>query len=417
MAPKGKSVSTDAGPSNPKRARNNKAPAASSTILPSSRFVNTKCYERYLESRDNDFVVEKTVSQPIDHEYRLTEAFANIDWEQLLHLEGTFYPELVKEFFANIEGNSPRKMIESRVKGVKITITNDLLRSQFRIANHGIPFAPSQAGAMNSDVGYNPLDAMQYFGLQGHELMTKNLGQPHIRARLLMYLYSFNVMPRASGYNKIRNADLYFAYRMLAGLGRCEGIPLSSIIIKQLWSAALSNNQDKAFIFPILLSNIFEHFGVSFRGEEERETHAVLDDSVMIHLRYFQPPHGGPWRCVERFHRVVPEENEEEMMEGGEAQGGEPEEHHEEAAHVPQAGTHYDMDYLTEQFGQIHTELAVHRRDLRDQRRAIEGMGSHLWNMNYYCQELGRHFSIPPPPPYDPHFYFPPQGDGNEGDE
>ncbi|CAH9141458.1 unnamed protein product, partial [Cuscuta epithymum] len=73
MAPKGKSVSTEAGPSNPKRARNNKAPAASSTILPSSRFVNTKCYERYLESRDNDFVVEKTVSQPIDHEYRLTE--------------------------------------------------------------------------------------------------------------------------------------------------------------------------------------------------------------------------------------------------------------------------------------------------------------------------------------------------------
>ncbi|CAH9089357.1 unnamed protein product [Cuscuta europaea] len=269
---------------------------------------------------------------------------------------------------------------------------------------------------MNSDGNYNPMDAMQYFGLQGLDLMTKNLGQPHIRTRLLMYFYSFNVMPRASIYNKIRSVDLYFAYRMHTGLDPHEGIPLSGIIIKQLWSAVLSNNQDKAFIFPILLSKIFQHFGVSFRGEEEREMHAVLDDSVMTHLRYFQPPHGGPWRCVAKFHRVVPEENEKEMMEGGEPARGH-EEHHEEATHVPQAGAPYDMDYLTEQFGQIRTELAVHRRDLRDQRHAIQGMGSHLWNMNYYCQELGRHFNIPPPPPYDPNFFFPSREEGDENDE
>ncbi|CAH9105078.1 unnamed protein product [Cuscuta europaea] len=203
MASKSKFVRNEAGPSNPKRAKNNKAPAASSTILPSSRFINTKCYERYLDSRDNDFVVEKTVSQPIDHEFQLIEAFANIDCETVLHLQGPFYPELVKEFFANVDGNYPQQKIESRVKGVKIIITNDLLRSQFRIAKYGTPFAPSQAGTMNSDGSYNPVDAVQYFGLQGHELMTKNLGQPHIRARLLMYLYSFNVMSRASGYNKI----------------------------------------------------------------------------------------------------------------------------------------------------------------------------------------------------------------------
>ncbi|CAH9071073.1 unnamed protein product, partial [Cuscuta europaea] len=183
MASKGKSVRNEAGPSNPKWARNNKAPAASSTILPASRFVNTQCYERYLESRDNDFVIEKTISAPIDHEFQLTAAFAKINWEPVLHLQGTFYPELVKEFFANVEGNYAQKMIESRVKGVNITITNDLLSSQFHITKFGTPFAPSQARTMNSDGNYNPMEAMQYFGLQGLDLMTKNLGQPHIRTR------------------------------------------------------------------------------------------------------------------------------------------------------------------------------------------------------------------------------------------
>ncbi|CAH9077811.1 unnamed protein product [Cuscuta europaea] len=113
----------------------------------------------------------------------------------------------------------------------------------------------------------------------------------------------------------------------------------------------------------------------------------------MRHLHYFQPTPGAPWRCVDNFHRVVVEVNEEDMIGGEEGQG---EEHQEEEAHAPPHGGPYDMEYLTAQIGQIPTELAVHKRDLRDQRCAIQGMGGNLWSMNHYCQELGWHFKFQP---------------------
>ncbi|CAH9119096.1 unnamed protein product [Cuscuta europaea] len=93
------------------------------------------------------------------------------------------------------EERSARNTIESGVKGVLIHITKELLKTHFNITELGRPFTLSQDGAIESDTYYHPTTAAQYVGLEESCL--------HIWARLLCYLYSFIVMPRASGHNKI----------------------------------------------------------------------------------------------------------------------------------------------------------------------------------------------------------------------
>ena len=50
--------------------------------------------------------------------------FAKRNWEGLLELKGKYYPELVKEFYANVENKEKPKPTEivSCVRGTKVVI-------------------------------------------------------------------------------------------------------------------------------------------------------------------------------------------------------------------------------------------------------------------------------------------------------
>ena len=51
-----------------------------------------------------------------------------------------------------------------------------------------------------------------------------------IQQRLLVYLYSSNVIPQASSLNEVRCSDIYLLDKMLHGLQGVEGIPFASIV-------------------------------------------------------------------------------------------------------------------------------------------------------------------------------------------
>ena len=58
--------------------------------------------------KNRDFVVETSVDEPNDSIYKITEMFESIGWESILQFKGVFYPELVREFYANISNKRRR---------------------------------------------------------------------------------------------------------------------------------------------------------------------------------------------------------------------------------------------------------------------------------------------------------------------
>lgn len=368
--------------------------------------------------RDHALIIEKTVEEHINNYFHITEAFETLSWERMLNFSGEYYPEMVKEFYANIrDKNHPLNHIESYVNGVQINITSDLLNQLFNIPAEGPAFRMTSSNTVPADLEYNPLEAQQIFGLRG-QLRARDFGQQWIRARLLCYLYSYNIMPRASGINKIRMTDLYFVYKMIFGLGNIPRIPLTHIIIKQMWNVVASQNQDKGFVFPILLSTIFRAQNVPIRDEESRLSHSILDRDTMHHLHYTRDVF--VWRIVPGYHR---EEREEAAQEEA-AQDVPVEGEHEERQQQPepdaqpamqqQGGQNLNMEYISTQFAQLHTQLAEQRRAFEEHRQFV---GRYLWDLRHYHDQLAQHFNFPPPPPFDPSTFFPQQAPPDEGND
>ena len=89
-----------------------------------------------------------------------------------------------------------------------------------------------------------------------------------IQQRLLVYLYSSNVIPRASSLNEVRCSDIYLLDKMLHGLQGVEGIPFASIVLFQIRSTVRSKRGAKSLCYPLLLTKVFEFCGVDVIGED-----------------------------------------------------------------------------------------------------------------------------------------------------
>ena len=67
------------------------------------RFTSRENARWYEERKNNALVLEKTVSEEVDHIFGIRRAFDVLGWAPVLDLAGRYYPHLVREFYANIE--------------------------------------------------------------------------------------------------------------------------------------------------------------------------------------------------------------------------------------------------------------------------------------------------------------------------
>ncbi|VFQ92012.1 unnamed protein product [Cuscuta campestris] len=241
------------------------------------------------ERKETSFIIEKTIDPTIDNYFKLSNAFATLGWENMLTLTGTYFPELVREFYANItEKSKKRFLVRSYVRGTEVEIDLTYLREflDLRDPSHPIHYMINRKGVVVDDRGYNIEETKGKFGVR--DMLTRSFGLRWIRARLLIYLIGFNIVPRASGLNEIRNSDLYLVDRLIFGLPRIQKIALAPIIIKCIREVVASSRRDKNFVFPVLLSRIFIAQGVNTEGAEQRSTTQsdVFDHNKMSTLRY-----------------------------------------------------------------------------------------------------------------------------------
>ena len=104
-----------------------------------TRFTNKKNEAWYRKNEHHAMVVEKFVSPDVVERFELNRIFEHFQWEEMTTLRGDYYPELVKEFYANMEnkGDADYTSLATIVRGHNIVVTTSSLASLFGLPNEG----------------------------------------------------------------------------------------------------------------------------------------------------------------------------------------------------------------------------------------------------------------------------------------
>ena len=200
--------SLSSGPIRPSRDRRPRPQREDVDHFDNNRFSSQANAQWYMSKRLNTVVVEKTIAPGIDNSFHLHEAYGGLGWHRLLTLEGPYYPELVRQFYANLEhkDKKTKPTLVSWVKGVQITVTCELLQNMLGLPSIGESFHINK-DFMTSDHRWKAIEAAQKFIVNWTILdpvRTKLLAKDFsVGDRVLAYSLSLNVIPRASGLNEV----------------------------------------------------------------------------------------------------------------------------------------------------------------------------------------------------------------------
>ncbi|XP_027178132.1 uncharacterized protein LOC113777297 [Coffea eugenioides] len=271
-------------PESPPRSRRKTASTGRDEPPPdydTTRFTSLENQEWYEAGLAKEIIIEKHLAPEVDAHYHISTAFKRLGWENILQLPKYYYPNLVREFYANVENKQSHSgnLIVSWVRGRKVVLNREALRCFVQLIDEGEDVKltkefkardPWQVGeAVERLKG-------QYRERGTSKKLTVYADSFEHRYHLIFYLFAFNVVPKKSGKREIRNSDLYFLDKMIHGLGRqLTGIPLPSIIISYMRTTARMRAGETCFGFPRLLSLVFEKLKVP-RGTER----AVVTRSV-----------------------------------------------------------------------------------------------------------------------------------------
>ncbi|KAF3443655.1 hypothetical protein FNV43_RR13345 [Rhamnella rubrinervis] len=186
-----------------------------------------------------------SVSDEIDSVFGLRRAFDMLGWAPMLDFVG---------------------------RGVIIELDHAILVRILGVSNEGSSMEFSK-DAVLFDHQYRLIDALirlHYSPIRNDCTGDMVFRTPNmlILQHLLVYLYSFNVLPRLSNLNKVLCSDIYLLDKMLHGLQGVEGIPFSFVVLFQIRSTVRSNKRVKSLCFPLLLSKVFALCGVDVIGED-----------------------------------------------------------------------------------------------------------------------------------------------------
>jgi len=225
-----------------------------------NHFVDGDAMFWYHDHYDNAMVIEKLIDEEIDDELVLSDEFDNIRWGGLVQLHGYYYPNLVKQFYANMPKQLPASdlTINTWVKGQRIT----LVATDF---HHLLNFEPKQLHAnyhpshiMSSD-SWTRYEALGWFDVplvstpQGFlEIKEKYM---EVRDRMFVYLIHHNVLPRRISLHTANLFDLYVADKLSHGLGALERLSPAPFIPKSIWDVVSPFSQ-KSLFFQFLSPHI-----------------------------------------------------------------------------------------------------------------------------------------------------------------
>ncbi|OMO99701.1 hypothetical protein CCACVL1_03676 [Corchorus capsularis] len=164
--------------------------------------------------------------------------------------------------------------INTMVKGKYIVVDEEYLCRLLDLNNEGSMFyftyvngeqKTATESTWKRDGALRRFDIPLGMDNQGNRELRVKYMEP--RDRLVCYLLHHNVIPRSSNKHKLRIEDFYVVDKLCHGLGHCNGIPMVWLLLSRMWEVVHSSHEDKAFVFPLLISKILVNEGVEVDGE------------------------------------------------------------------------------------------------------------------------------------------------------
>ena len=93
-------------PEPPPRSRRKTASTSRDEPLPdydTSTFTSLENQQWYEAGLDKEIIIEKHLAPEVDAHYHISMAFKRLEWENIFQLPKHCYPNLVREFYANVE--------------------------------------------------------------------------------------------------------------------------------------------------------------------------------------------------------------------------------------------------------------------------------------------------------------------------
>ena len=354
------------------------------------RFISKDREQWYNRRRENKFVVEKTIDPRVDSELHITDAFRVLGWQGVLELRGGFYyPELVRQFYANMTMNEREPWeVNSMVKGVNVCISTSLIARYLGCPTEGI-IPDTWHSQSNYEYSWSKDGALERFGTHteishGRQLILAK--RFDVRPRLFVYLISFNVEPKISGVNELRVFDLYLIDKVFNGMGDTRSIQLAPTILKSIWEVQKHKTQNRTFVFPVLITQLLMRAGVDVANEMIRQTteRDVVNLKTLSTLKFKKV--GGIWINTLRAEGPEEAEEEEDIDQQEEAAAAAEEEEHGDPRVISR------LDRMEESLGQLHESMG-------QMNERMSSMDSSMIQMQEMMQTLLSYHQYPPPPP------------------
>ncbi|OMO97067.1 hypothetical protein COLO4_14902 [Corchorus olitorius] len=206
---------------------------ASSSAPPAAnapRFLTPENEKWYKDKEKHGMVVETYVHSTIESQFKVKEALQKRNWEGILDLKGTYYPELVREFYANVVNKDKKKPCElvSYVRGVHITISKETIEQHLKLPKSARTLAFSH-GAPTDDHLWLKCRAAEKFNGEVSRGTNK------------VYLMNFSIQPR-----------------LVCVLFGLEAPSLPGLMLQSMVKVVRSGKEGKHFVFPILISQLLK---------------------------------------------------------------------------------------------------------------------------------------------------------------
>ncbi|QCE16648.1 hypothetical protein DEO72_LG11g3666 [Vigna unguiculata] len=204
--------------------------------------------------------------------FRFQEHFAYQSLEKFVQLQGIYYPNLLRVFYANARENNGT--VVSRVKGVNIILDNTVWTT----------VAGFQIGGEKSHVGSANLRKMEiYKSLLRHPSSAKRCnfyktGGMKRDDRVMAFIIGWILAPRAGNHGQLLTEDIFLMHAINSRVKINWSALVSDTIIKT------TNLQMYPLPYALFLSRVFEYYNLDLADEVSVPiTHSSLIELNALH--------------------------------------------------------------------------------------------------------------------------------------
>lgn len=161
-------------------------------------------------------ISEKSFDKVVIEHFKLEQLSGGLGWVPLLLLYGNYYPNLVREFYANMTYKTDKdlEIIFSTLKGVRIILTRERLISILGIQDEGnMVTIDSNKKSIDKDPDWSIDASCQCFGIWPcsiHRCRIFHVGDFRtLLPRALSYFFGYTLVQKEGGPSDVRTFYIY----------------------------------------------------------------------------------------------------------------------------------------------------------------------------------------------------------------